>query len=231
MSTSSLRTPSLGSRSERDPRHSIGGVNAPSTPSKSHLPTPSIRPQRSMASLGRPPTPKTPVRSQATSSTSQRLSRPSSARQTPVPGPRPQIATIRTQRSMSALKPAASPRASPTTPTRVPPVPIIPRTKTPTTSRATKHKAQVPAQAEAINSPSSPGRSGSSIREQIAQRRAEAKKAKAAKSPAGFSRDSVDVPDDVHWAQPVRGPEDAEDDLLGRPSIRQTIEKARTTGD
>jgi hypothetical protein len=66
-----------------------------------------------------------------------------------------------------------------------------------------------------------------SIKEQIALKRAEAKKAMAARN-GGGGLDDMSSLEDAIPGEPVAP---AEEDILGRWSVRETIERARSTGD
>ncbi|KDQ08734.1 hypothetical protein BOTBODRAFT_37737 [Botryobasidium botryosum FD-172 SS1] len=136
-------------------------------------------------------------------------------------------------RPSSPTKPTA--RAVPTTPSKGNSLKApaasspFPRAKTPvSTSRAPSRASQAPpSPSKSFSRVESPTNTRTSIKEQIALKRAEAKKAQLARSKAN----DVDV--DSSWndgkgsTDPVEQPEQL---LLGRETVARTVDKARTTG-
>ncbi|KAF8340487.1 uncharacterized protein EI90DRAFT_3035746 [Cantharellus anzutake] len=152
-------------------------------------------------------------------------------------------AAIRTQKSTGSLRSATSTARSPASPTPTSrfaaPTPIkraanISRTNTPI------HKAPSTGNFKSSTSTCPDGTEEEvpappkSIKELLALKRAEVKRARELKSKE--SQASLAQLDDVfgtneeHWEKPAVTMEDAEDELLGRPTIRQAIEKARSNG-
>ncbi|KAK7441990.1 hypothetical protein VKT23_016268 [Stygiomarasmius scandens] len=123
-------------------------------------------------------------------------------------------------RSRSPMKPAPSPtklRPAATTPIRAT-TPVRTRTKS-STGRTTPHKP--------IEKEEPPPTPTMSIKEQIALKRAEAKKAMTARNGGGGGLDDMSSLEDAIPGAPAAPPEE---DILGRWSVRETIERARSSG-
>lgn len=154
-----------------------------------------------MSRIAQPPTSRstgrTPSKTPATSSS--RLGGASSPRK-PTPSPTPDGRTLRPQTSLKSLKPSPSPQKSP---------------------------LRRPQKLVADDSAASSRAHSVSIREQIALRRAEAKKATG----KGLSASTLDDLGGLEEALPTSP--NAVDDVidLGRWSVKETIERARTTGE
>ncbi|KAF8072052.1 hypothetical protein FPV67DRAFT_916442 [Lyophyllum atratum] len=100
------------------------------------------------------------------------------------------------------------------------------RIRTQSTRSATPAKPAIKPVADAAPSPSQdPAQPPLSLKETIALRRAEAKKAQS-KLSSGAQNDSISLED----ASPVPASKQEEEDILGRWSIRETIERARSSG-
>ena len=135
----------------------------------------------------------------ASSTPTSRLGASTTSRTGPSPSPRPGSRTLRPQSSLQALRPV-TPSKSPLK--KVKPLP-----------------EELPA------SPKSPQLS---IREQIALRRAEAKKVQVKSAPINGFGDFEGLED----VAPTREPSPDENAIdLGRWSVKETIERARTTGE
>ena len=162
---------------------------------------------------------------------------------------RPLPSAIRTQKSASSLRNAASasrPPVSPSLPDRfLPPASVkrVPNTGTGSKSGTPIRKTPSTSNFKASTSTRSPEKDveessvpPKSIKELLALKRAEAKKARELKSKPGVSSFPQQDPtaalgeNGEHWGKPAMTVEDAADELLGRPTIRETIEKARSTG-
>jgi hypothetical protein len=135
--------------------------------------------------------------------------------------PRPRTSSATPQRKTTAAQ------ASPTTPSR-PTRGLVPPTLKTKVSAPKLKPAATSSRAKSPISPASDGRSspasshgGLSIKEQIALRRAEQlKKASSAKS-----NNVLDEQSPIHIVTPT-----AEEDILGRWSIRDTIDRAKSSG-
>ncbi|KAH6890109.1 leucine-rich repeat-containing protein 40 [Coprinopsis sp. MPI-PUGE-AT-0042] len=116
--------------------------------------------------------------------------------------------------SRSSLKPPSTPSKSRLAPPSTP------------SQRAT-HGARTPTKQRPIDLPEDDAekKPALSIKEAIALRRAEAKKAQASSSAGGLSNLGA-----LEDALPVPTQQPEEEDLLGRLPLRETIEKARSTG-
>ena len=124
---------------------------------------------------------------------------------------KPTVSTVRKTGSAVSLK-----AKTPTTPR---PPPVSPAKAKPPTS------AIVNSRAVSEKNPSTPSMS---VREAIARKRAEAKKAQAR---SGES-DGFDTVSSLQDALPPHvNPAQQEEDVLGRATLRETIDKARSTGD
>ncbi|KAI0691314.1 hypothetical protein BC835DRAFT_1509395 [Cytidiella melzeri] len=160
-----------------------------------------------MSRIPQPPsrnTARTPSKAPPTPSSRTGASNASSSSRKPPPSPTPVGRTLRPQISMKSVKPAPSPQESPV--------------------------RRAPAKSKSFEDepPGGPSPPPMSIREQIALKRAEAKKAmsKSLGSGAGFDDFSSLV--DALPAALGKPEEDAVD--LGRWSVKETIERARSTG-
>ncbi|EIN09950.1 L domain-like protein [Punctularia strigosozonata HHB-11173 SS5] len=121
-------------------------------------------------------------------------------------------------RAPSPLKPSGVAK-SPATPKRLPATPI----KSKPSISSLKKSPSKPSMDASRETPETLPKPALSIREQIALKRAEAKKAMTS-SKGGSGDDFFAVPD-----SPAKGPA-GEEDALGRWSVRETIERARSSG-
>lgn len=126
-----------------------------------------------------------------------RIGASSTSRPRPAPSPTPGSRTLRPQKSLQVLKPASSQKSPAKRPKPLPDV-----------------------------QPSSPKAPTLSIREQIALRRAEAKKVQD----KGTAKTGLDDFDGLEDALPNRDPSPDIIDL-GRWSVKETIERGRSTGE
>lgn len=105
------------------------------------------------------------------------------------------------------------------------------KAKTPTTPRLSPAKAKPPTSTNVNSravSEKNPSTSSMSVREAIARKRAEVKKAQAR---SGES-DGFDTMSSLQDALPPHvNPAQQEEDVLGRATLKETIDKARSTGD
>ncbi|KAF6743555.1 leucine-rich repeat-containing protein 40 [Ephemerocybe angulata] len=128
-----------------------------------------------------------------------------------------------TRTSRSPLKPSTS--STPSKPTRTL-TPATPSARTRTTS--TLARATTPTRKPRNEEPTSPAKPALSTKERIALMRAEAKKAQGGASSGGGLGDMSTL-DEALPANSQQATEE-EADLLGRMPLRETIEKARSTG-
>jgi hypothetical protein len=139
------------------------------------------------------------------------------------------LALTQRQAAMSRIPHPSSTR----TPLRPPSTPSSPaRSRLNSTTSPSKARAQSVARAKTPTrpaptvTPQEPAATPLSIKEAIALRRAEAKKAQAkGSSSAGQDFISLDVPSSLTTTK------QEEEDILGRWPVRETIERARSTGD
>lgn len=134
--------------------------------------------------------------------------------------PQPQAASSRTR---SPLKPPTAPsRAGATTPNRTRTNLKTTPTGTPVRTRTKSTPTKPPVKDDAP-----PPLPTLSVKEAIALKRAEAKKAQKSSAGGGLSSFAGDLEDAVPTVAPVA----EEEDLLGRLSVRETIERGRSTGE
>lgn len=115
----------------------------------------------------------------------------------------------------SPLKPSSTPAKSRVTATAAPP-----KIRTQSTARSGP-----PAKPTNASISEEPARPPLSIKEAIALRRADAKKAQAKGGSSG-----LDDFASFEEALPVVAPKQEDEDILGRWPVRETIERARSTG-
>lgn len=162
--------------------------------------------QPAMSRIPQPPsrnTARSPAKPTVTPASRLGASNVTSSTRKPPPSPTPTSRTLRPQASMKSVKPPPSPQKSPVR--RTPDNP----TKLNEDATAEQKTTQL------------------SIREQIALRRAEAKKAVSKPSVASSGFDNFDGLEDA--LPDVKQEEGAVD--LGRWSVKETIERGRSTGE
>ncbi|KAF9450048.1 L domain-like protein [Macrolepiota fuliginosa MF-IS2] len=178
-----------------------------------------------------------------------RIPQPSSSRTTantntsttPATPTRPRVLNAITSTPTARVRTQSStPRAGGSTPTAATPKPSAPtvrktgstlslKTKVSTPKPSSPTKTRPPPNINVSNHAAPdkvPGTPSVSIREAIALKRAEAKKAQARSGGGGLDTMSM-LEDEL---PPHAIPTQEEEDLLGRASLRETIEKARSTG-